>query len=162
MLSRSGWWRACGLGSLMTFSGSQAACTALHPQLPSQTSWVFPYGILVRIFSHIKEKSFDFIGLLRLILKSEKELIRIRLSNKTVCLQCRRPGFCPWVEKISWRREWLPTPVSLPGEFHGQRSLAGNSPWDLRVGHNWAHTHTHTHTHTILSKDDFYDFGNMM
>ena len=31
----------------------------------------------------------------------------------------------PWVRKIPWRREWLPTPVFLPGEFHGQRSLAG-------------------------------------
>ena len=28
-----------------------------------------------------------------------------------------------------WRREWQPTPVFVPGEFHGQRSLAGCSPW---------------------------------
>ena len=28
-------------------------------------------------------------------------------------------GFDPWVEKILWRKEWLPTPVFLPGEFHG-------------------------------------------
>ena len=28
-----------------------------------------------------------------------------------------------------WRREWLPTPVFLPREFCGQRSLAGYSPW---------------------------------
>ena len=34
-----------------------------------------------------------------------------------------------WVGKIPWRREWLPTPVFLLGEFHGQRSLAGYSPW---------------------------------
>ena len=33
--------------------------------------------------------------------------------------------FDPWVEKIPWRREWLPTSVFLPGEFHGQRSLEG-------------------------------------
>ena len=31
--------------------------------------------------------------------------------------------------KISWRREWQPTPVFFPGEFHGQRSLVGYSPW---------------------------------
>ena len=31
--------------------------------------------------------------------------------------------------KILCRREWLPTPVCLPGEFHGQRSLVGYSPW---------------------------------
>jgi len=36
--------------------------------------------------------------------------------------------FDPWVENISWRREWLPTPLFSPGEFHGQRSLAGYSP----------------------------------
>ena len=41
--------------------------------------------------------------------------------------QCRRPGFDPWVGKIPWRREWLPTSVFLPGEFHGQKSLAGHN-----------------------------------
>ena len=46
-----------------------------------------------------------------------------------ICLQCRRPGFNPWVWKISWRRKWLPTPISLLGEFHGQRRLVGYSPW---------------------------------
>ena len=37
-------------------------------------------------------------------------------------------GFDPWVRKIPWRRESLPTAVFLPGEFLGQRSLAGYSP----------------------------------
>ena len=37
----------------------------------------------------------------------------------------------PWVRKIPWRREWLPTPVFLPGESHGQRSLEGRGPRDL-------------------------------
>ena len=35
----------------------------------------------------------------------------------------------PWVGKIPWRRERLPTPVLLPGEFHGQKSLAGYCAW---------------------------------
>ena len=38
--------------------------------------------------------------------------------------------FDPWVGKIPWSRKWQPTPVFLPGELHGQRSLAGYSPWD--------------------------------
>ena len=42
-----------------------------------------------------------------------------------ICLQCRRPGFDPWVGKIPWRRERLPTPVLWPGEFHGLYSLWG-------------------------------------
>ena len=39
-----------------------------------------------------------------------------------------RPGLDPWAGKMPWRREVLPTPVFWPGEFHGQRSLAGYSP----------------------------------
>ena len=31
-----------------------------------------------------------------------------------------------------WRRKWQPTPVFLPGEFHGRRSLAGYSPWGCK------------------------------
>ena len=37
-------------------------------------------------------------------------------------------GFDPWVRKILWRREWLPTPVFLPEKSHGQRILMGCSP----------------------------------
>ena len=40
------------------------------------------------------------------------------------------------VRSLGWEdlleKEWLPTPVFLPGEFHGQRSLAGYNPWDLK------------------------------
>ena len=53
-------------------------------------------------------------------------------SGKEHICQCRRhkrPGFDPWVGKIPWRRAWQPTPVSLPGESYGQRSLEGYSPW---------------------------------
>ena len=32
-------------------------------------------------------------------------------------------------KRIPWKRAWLPTPVFLPGEFHGQRSLVGYRPW---------------------------------
>ena len=40
-------------------------------------------------------------------------------DGKAVCLQCGRPGFNPWVGKISWRRKWQPSPVLLPGKSHG-------------------------------------------
>ena len=53
-------------------------------------------------------------------------------DGKVMCLQCRRPKFNPWVRKIPWKREWLPIPVFLPGEFHRQRSLAGYSPWGCK------------------------------
>ena len=51
------------------------------------------------------------------------------LIGKESFCQCRRHGFNPWVGKISWRKEWQPTPVLLPGKSHGQRSLVGYRPW---------------------------------
>ena len=44
----------------------------------------------------------------------------------------QRPGFDLWAGKISWRREWLPTPVFLPGKSYGQRSLAGYTLWGCK------------------------------
>ena len=41
--------------------------------------------------------------------------------------QCRRPRFYPWDGKIPWWREWLLTPVFLPGKSNGQRRLVGYS-----------------------------------
>ena len=50
---------------------------------------------------------------------------------------------------MHWRRKWQPTPVFLPGESHGQRSLAGYSPWGLK--HDWSHlTHTDTTPRKLL------------
>ena len=54
--------------------------------------------------------------------------------------------------KISWRREWQPTPVFLPGEFHGQRSLAGYSPW----GHKESDTTEATEHADILKVGSAY------
>ena len=50
-------------------------------------------------------------------------------GKETACLQCRRPWFDPWVWKIPWRREWPPTLVFLPGEFH---ALVGDRSWDRK------------------------------
>ena len=55
-----------------------------------------------------------------------------------------RCGLDPWVEKISWRRKWQPTPVFLPRKSHGQRILTVYTPW----GHEsdmteWLSIHIH-------------------
>ena len=53
-------------------------------------------------------------------------------KNKKTRLQMQETKKCkldPWVRTIPWRREWQPTPVFLPGESHGQRSLVGYSLW---------------------------------
>ena len=65
------------------------------------------------------------------------------------CLQCRRPGFNPWVGKIPWRRKWQPNPVFLPGESHGQRSLVGYSPRGCKELDTTERLHFHFISHTI-------------
>ena len=72
------------------------------------------------------------------------------VSGKEPACQCRRHkrrGFSPWVRKIPWRRAWQPTPVSLPGKFHGQRSLEGFSPW----GHKSRTRLTHIQTEYLCT-----------
>ena len=52
-------------------------------------------------------------------------------SGKEPACQCSRHKRCrfdPWVGKVPYRRTWPPTPVFLPGESYGQRSLEGYSP----------------------------------
>ena len=59
------------------------------------------------------------------------------------CRRCKRCRFDSWVRKSPWRRTWQPTPVFLPGESHGQRSLAaGHSPWSRRELDMTEHTCT--------------------
>ena len=60
-------------------------------------------------------------------------------AGKKFTCQCRRRRSDSWVRKIPWRRKWQFTPVFLPGKFHGQRSLAGCSPW----GHKESDTTEH-------------------
>ena len=74
-------------------------------------------------------------------------------DGKASCLQCRRPGFDPWVRNILWRRKWQPTPVLLPGKSHGQRSVVGYSP----RGHKESDTTEQLHfTFTYLSSENLY------
>ena len=57
------------------------------------------------------------------------------------CRRHRRCYFKPWAGKIPWRRKQQPTPVFLPGESHGQKSLVGYSPCGRKVRYDWACTH---------------------
>ena len=60
------------------------------------------------------------------------ELAWLGFPGKESACRCRRHRFDPWVGKIPWRREWQPTPVFLPEESHGQRSLVGYGPWGCK------------------------------
>ena len=63
-------------------------------------------------------------------------------ESASQCRRPRRPGFSPWVGKIPWRRKWQATPVFLPGESHGQRSLEGWSPWGGKESDRTEHART--------------------
>ena len=58
----------------------------------------------------------------------ERAFLVAQVVNNLLAMQ-EDPGFDPQIGKIPWRREWQPTPVFLPREFRGQRSLVGYSPW---------------------------------
>ena len=63
----------------------------------------------------------------------------------------KRLGLDPWLGKIPGRRAWRPTPVFLPGESHGQRSLAGCSPQGRKeLGMTEATWHTQACTLVIV------------
>ena len=75
----------------------------------------------------------------------------IGVGGKEPVCQCKRHkrcGFDPWVRKTPWRRAWQPTPVFLPGESYGQKSLAGFSPQSHRESDT---TEVTQHAHSILT-----------
>ena len=76
----------------------------------------------IPLFKHLLFQAFSLHFLIPLGFHGDSD-------SKKIHLHYGRPGFDPWVGKIPWRRAWQPTPVFLPGESHGQRSLVDYSPW---------------------------------
>ena len=77
------------------------------------------------------------------VLRLRREWLPWWLSSKESTGQYRRHVFDLWVRNFPWRRTWQPTSIFLPGKSHGQRSLAGYSPWGhKKVRHNLVTKHT--------------------
>ena len=67
-------------------------------------------------------------------------------NGKEPACQCRRSkrcGFDSYVGKIPWKRAWQPTPVFLPGESHGRKSLVGCSPRGRKESDTTERLHFH-------------------
>ena len=92
--------------------------------IPSYDSSVSNIFIHSSVDGHLRINFFFFASLVAQRVKNPPAM---RVWSHWVQL-----GFDRWVGTIPWRRERLPTPVSWPGEFHGQRSLAGYSPWGCK------------------------------
>ena len=101
----------------------------------------------------------EFIILLKFITthnKCEEDIIRasqVALVVKNVRPMQETQGrrFNLWVGKISWKRAWQPTPVFLPGEFQGWRSLEGYSPQGCTASDTTEVT-AHAHTQILLAR----------
>ena len=76
----------------------------------------------------------DNVGAQQMFLLPSKQASLAQVTK--TCLQCRRPEFSLWIEMMPWRREWLPTPVFMPGEFHGQEAGGLRSMGWQRVRHD--------------------------
>ena len=74
-------------------------------------------------------------------------LIYFRYVSLTQTVKNRRCEFDSWVGKIPWRRKWQPSPVLLPGKFHGLSSLVGYSPWGRKELDTTEQLHIHTYAH---------------
>ena len=119
----------------------------IKPQLESQTASI---QTLVLPSERLWGNYLKFIVPQFSQLIKEIVILRAPLSDKVVkfnpptnaesscqCRRCKRCRFNPWVRKNHYRRAWQPTPGFLPGEPHGQRSLAGYKSVGLqRVGHD--------------------------
>ena len=113
---------------------------SLHIQVPKIKNKIFLSGLSIiarnskqfkcsSIFDRYIMSMYIMLFLYNGILyNNEASQVAHRVQNHLQCRRCRRHGFNPWVRKIPWRRAWQPTPLFLPGESHGHRSLVGYSP----------------------------------
>ena len=122
--------------------GKESACNAEDPvnswvrKIPQRREWLPTPAFLPRKFHGQRNRARKESDITEwLTLNNNKytwvELPRWPSSKESTC-QCRRHKRCRfrlWFGKIPWKRKWQPTPVLLPGESHGQRSLVGYSPW---------------------------------
>ena len=93
--------------------------------------------IYIYIYTHIYTHTYIHTGIPKW-LSSKESACQFRRH--------RRREFDPWVGKIAWRKGWQPTPIFLPGKFHGQRTWWATvhevtKSW-TRLSH-WAHVHVY-------------------
>ena len=165
--------KGCFLKWLYCFILSQAICESLVPLHQQLVKTDFFFNNLVNIYTILSSSLFIQVGSGRSLQSSgivcvcvcvcfikayQLDLFPSRLLNLNLDFPCgsdvkvsaynacRRPRFIPWVRKIAWRRKWQPTPVHLPGESHGWRSLVGYSPWGRKE----------SDTTEQLHQEDFY------
>ena len=114
------------VGGPYPFPSCPVAYLAIHlPGQPMRLAWRdAPWMKTVLHLSSL------FVSPPSLVTQLVKNLPTLKKKKRKICPQCRRPGFDPWIGKIPWRREKLPTPVFWPGEFCGPYSPWGRKELD--------------------------------
>ena len=112
--------------ALSHFSLPSPVILALTPPDPPTTREILSY--LHSLFHPSSKTLQQFLHNHFPISTADQQYLETSLVAQMVC-NTGEPGFEPWVGKIPWRRKWQSTPVLLPGESHGQRSLVGYSLW---------------------------------
>ena len=143
-------------------NGNPLQCSCLENPRDGGAWWAADYGV-TQSWTRLKRLSRSSSGSSRIMLiilflfLYWISYLPVRLPwwlrQQKICLQCRRPGFDLWVRKIPWRRKWQPIPVLLPGKFHGQRSLLGNSPWNCKESDTTEQLHFHFHKEEKICVD---------
>ena len=119
---------------------------------------IFSRCFLVPRISYIKRERTNFIMFFELSLEDVfHHLQKIGTCYQVVqrlkrLLPTWETGFDPWVRKSAWRRKWQSTPVFLPGESHGWRSLVGYSPRGRKESDMTEPLHFHFHFHYHIRK----------
>ena len=111
---------------------------------------------IVKLLTHLLEIQDFWLILLTFFMQSDLLILIFGFSDRvglprwlsgkeSICLpmqELRRCRLDPWVRKIPWRRKWQLLQYHCRVKSHGQSRLAGYSPWDHRVGNDWACMHT--------------------
>ena len=146
--STSGWAHSRHLGLFMTSGkkkvhGCGLGSGTVDPPLPSHACfWVSKWASLTKWRQILVSPGLVGISPLSVCLSVYSRWLWNELTWSWVSLvaqmvkknhlQHGRPGFDPWIGKISWRRAWQPTPVFLPRESPGLWRLAGYSSWGYK------------------------------
>ena len=124
-------------GQLCPRNSSTCFSLLIHPIQTSLEVGAINFPILqMKKLKHSEIRSFVWV--------TRADGLPRRHSGKEFAHQgrrCERHGFDPWLGKIPWRRKWQPTPVFLPGKFHGQRSLVGYSSQNHKESDMTEQTH---------------------
>ena len=121
----------------MLIFGAQAPCCeeaqAATWKGPLYVSWPLPQLTASISCRHVSKRAFRRLQLPFFFLfwpsPWASQVVLVVKNPPTNAGDLKRLEFDPWVRRIHWGRAWQPTPLFLPGESHGQRSLAGYSPW---------------------------------